>query len=81
MKLARDMSGKELIKQLGKYGYTVTRQTGNHVRLTTNINGEHHVTIPRDKVLRVGTLNNIIKEVSIHLEQDKDEIIKGIQDR
>ena len=37
MKLARDMSGKELIKQLGKYGYTVTRQTGNHVRLTTNI--------------------------------------------
>ena len=75
------MSGKELIKKLGKYGNTVTKQTGNHVRLTTNINGKHHVTIPRVKVLRVGTLNNIIKDVSIHLEQDKDEIIKGIQDR
>jgi predicted RNA binding protein YcfA (HicA-like mRNA interferase family) len=35
MKLPRDMSGDELARLLGEYGYTVTRQTGSHIRLTT----------------------------------------------
>ena len=37
MKLPRDIGGEELAKILNKYGYEVTRQTGNHLRLTTNI--------------------------------------------
>lgn len=57
MKLPRDIGGQELAKLLGKYGYSVTRQTGSHIRLTTLENGEHHITIPAHPVLRIGTLN------------------------
>ncbi len=46
MKIPRDLSGDELIKLLKTVGYEPTRQTGSHVRLTTQQNGEHHVTIP-----------------------------------
>lgn len=46
MKLPRDISGKDLIKALSFLDYEVTRQTGNHIRLTTKRNGEHHITVP-----------------------------------
>ena len=35
MRLPRDLSGAGLIKGLRKLGYAPTRQTGSHVRLTT----------------------------------------------
>jgi predicted RNA binding protein YcfA (HicA-like mRNA interferase family) len=35
VKLPRDVSGSDLVKALAKLGYTVTRQTGSHMRLTT----------------------------------------------
>ena len=31
---------------LKQYGYEITCQTGSHMRLTTMVGGEHHVTIP-----------------------------------
>jgi predicted RNA binding protein YcfA (HicA-like mRNA interferase family) len=34
MKLPRDVSGTDLIRALGRIGYTATRTTGSHVRLT-----------------------------------------------
>ena len=46
MKLPRDITGYDLAKSLAKLGYHVTRQTGSHIRLSTNENGEHHVTVP-----------------------------------
>lgn len=57
MKLPRDISGKELAKLLIHYGYSVTRQTGSHLRLTAHIDGEHHLTIPAHSSLRLGTLS------------------------
>lgn len=45
MKLPRDIGGEELAKLLKKYGYQTTRQTGSHLRLTTGIKEEHHITI------------------------------------
>ena len=36
--------------------------------MTTSLNGEHHVTIPRHQPLRVGTLQAILKEVANHLK-------------
>lgn len=56
MRLPRDVSGDELAQALQTFGYRVSRQTGSHVRLTTVERGEHHVTIPRHRSLRVGTL-------------------------
>ncbi len=75
MRLPRDVGGEELAKLLGKYGYEVTRQTGSHMRLSRREGDEHHVTIPRHKPLRVGTLSSILRDVSEHLEMDRDALI------
>lgn len=75
MKLPRDLSGSELISALKKCGYESTRQTGSHVRLTTQQKGEHHVTIPSHNYLRVGTLANILDDVSIHFGISRQELL------
>jgi predicted RNA binding protein YcfA (HicA-like mRNA interferase family) len=67
MRLPRDLDGEELAVLLRRYGYEVTRQTGSHMRLTTAQGGEHHITIPRHKPLRVGTLSAILRDVAEHL--------------
>ncbi len=72
MRLPRDVGGEELAKLLDTYGYEVTRQTGSHMRLTKREGTEHHVTIPRHKPLKVGTLNSILRDVADHLELDRD---------
>jgi predicted RNA binding protein YcfA (HicA-like mRNA interferase family) len=47
LKLPRDLSGTELARFLGRYGYEITRQTGSHIRLTSRMKDrEHHITIP-----------------------------------
>lgn len=67
MRLPRDVSGRDLARALEAFGYTVTRQTGSHLRLTTQQGGEHHITIPAHVQLRVGTLAAILGEVARHL--------------
>ena len=68
MRLARDLSGRALAKALETLGYQITRQTGSHLRLTTQERGEHHVTIPNHEALRVGTLAGILDEVAEHFQ-------------
>ena len=76
MKMPRDLNATELIRILKEYGYVVTRQTGSHIRLTTNKNGQHHITIPNHSPLKIGTLNSIIADVAIHLDKSKEEFKK-----
>ena len=71
MKIPRDTGGEELAKLRKRYGYQITRQTGSHIRLTSNLKGEHHITIPRHKALKVGTLNSILSDLAKYLEIDK----------
>ncbi len=79
MKVPRDIGGEELATLLGRYGYQVTRQIGSHMRLTSSYKGtEHHVTIPKHKPLKVGTLSNIVKEVASYLESDWRELAKDL---
>jgi len=78
MKLRRDISGIELAELLARYGYSVTRQTGSHLRLTTQIGGEHHLTIPAHSSLRVGTLSAILNEAAQHLKRDKSDLIREL---
>jgi predicted RNA binding protein YcfA (HicA-like mRNA interferase family) len=78
MKLPRNLGGNELAVLLGKHGYQVTRQTGSHMRLTTEQSGEHHITIPRHKPLRVGTLNAILKAVAQHLGMERTELLESL---
>ena len=79
MKLPRDMGGEDLAALLGRYGYKITRQTGSHIRLTSTSKGfEHHITIPRHKPLRVGTLSNIVNEVADYLETERQKLVKEL---
>lgn len=74
MKLPRDLSGKDVAQALKIFGYQVTRQTGSHMRLTTQERGEHHITIPAHDPLRVGTLAAILTTVAEHFELSRDEV-------
>jgi predicted RNA binding protein YcfA (HicA-like mRNA interferase family) len=76
MKLPRDISGQTLAKALLKLGYEPTRQTGSHIRLTTQLNGEHHVTVPAHNPLKIGTLNAILQAVAQHFELTRDALLK-----
>ena len=78
MKLPREISGKELAKLLKKYGYEITRQTGSHIRLTSAKKGEHHITIPAHKHLKIGTLSCILNDIADHFKTDKGDLIKEL---
>jgi len=78
MRLPKDISGDELISLLRRYGYQETRQTGSHIRITTTLKGEHHVTIPRQKPLRIGTLHSILRDVANHLDTELHALIEEL---
>lgn len=78
MRLPRDLSGEQLAFLLRRYGYQTTRQTGSHMRLTTLVEGEHHVTIPRHGALRVGTLSAILTSVAEHLGLARDDVATAL---
>ena len=78
MRLPRDLSGKDLAGLLGKYGYEVVRQTGSHIRLTTQQEGEHHITIPAHAALRVGTLSGILSDVAGHFQMEKADLAEKL---
>ena len=79
MRLPRDLGGEDLIRLLSRYGYRILRQTGSHIRLSSTLKGqEHHLTIPKHKPLRVGTLSRILKEVAAYLEMDYQDLIQEL---
>lgn len=78
MKLPRDVSGPNLVKSLRSLGYEVTRQTGSHVRITTHRKGDHHVTIPKHKSLKLGTLASILDDVAGHHGLSRDELLQQL---
>lgn len=78
MKIPRDLSGKELIRYLKIYGYSPTRQTGSHIRVTTQMNGEHHITIPNNDPLKIGTLTSILDSVATHLQITKQDLYSSL---
>lgn len=75
MKLPRDLTGVELSKRLARLGYAVTRQTGSHLRLTSDDRGQHHVTVPRHDPLRVGTLAAVLDAVAAHHGLSRDKLL------
>jgi predicted RNA binding protein YcfA (HicA-like mRNA interferase family) len=78
MKLPRDLSGQDFAKSLRSLGYETTRQTGSHIRLTTQQHGEHHVTIPNHSSLKIGTLAGILTDVSAHFGIARDTLAKQL---
>ncbi len=78
MKIPRDVGASELIKLLKPYGYTVTRQNGSHIRLTSEQINQHHITIPNHQPLKIGTLSAILSDVANHFGKSKEEFLKEL---
>jgi predicted RNA binding protein YcfA (HicA-like mRNA interferase family) len=63
------LSGRKLIKILGKIGYSPARQAGSHVVLVKNdISGKHAVVVPDHKEIDKGTLIEIIRQAGLKRE-------------
>jgi hypothetical protein len=50
------------------------------MRLTSQLHGEHHVTVPRHDPLRVGTLAAILDAVATHHGLDRDELLSRLME-
>ena len=66
MKLPRDVSGPEAVKALRRLGFMVTRQDGSHIRLSK---GGLHVTVPNHRTLLPKTLQSILRQANITVEE------------
>jgi predicted RNA binding protein YcfA (HicA-like mRNA interferase family) len=78
VKLPRDITGLELARRLTIMGYEISRQSGSHIRLTTQQYGEHHVTIPQHDPLKVGTFSAVLNDVAKHFSISRDDLIKRL---
>ena len=66
MKVPRDVNAADLINLLKHYGYSVIKQTGSHIRLSKVLDaGEHSITIPNHKPIKIGTLQSIAKDICL----------------
>ena len=76
MRLPRDVSGAELLAALRRLGYEASRQRGSHLRVTTQVNGEHHEVIPQHNPVKIKTLSSILKSVAQHHELTVAELLR-----
>lgn len=78
MKLPRNLSGAALVKALKKLGYQIVRQQGSHIRLTTEEDGQFHITVPNHNPMRVGTLSAILKKIAEHHQITLEELLRKL---
>lgn len=63
------ISGKELIKVLGRLDYEVDHQTGSHIILRQKETPYRRLTVPNHKEIAKGTLLAIIKQAGLTREE------------
>ena len=78
MRTPRDLSASDLEKALKDLGYEKTRQKGSHIRLTTNLDGVHHETIPNHDPIKIGTLSVILKSIANHHRMTVRELMEQL---
>ena len=78
MRLPRDLTGAQMMRALTKLGYSPTRQTGSHVRLTCESPVQHHVTVPMHDPLRIGTLAAVLTAVADAHGLKRDELLQWL---
>ena len=76
MKIPRDCTGQHLVKALRKFGYSIVRQSGSHIIMTTQRDGEHHVTVPNHRPIKVGTLHDTLKDIAAHHHLTVEELLR-----
>ena len=61
------ISGRELVKHLARFGYEVDRQRGSHIVLRMASAPYRRLTIPDHKVVAKGTLLAILRQAGLTL--------------
>ena len=80
MKIPRDIGASELVRALRVLGYELVRQDGSHLRLTTTLDGTHHVTVPNHRPLKTGTLlGGVLKPVAAHHKLTIEELLAKLE--
>ena len=76
MKIPRDISGRRLVQALCRdWDYRRVHQTGSHVVLETETPSHQRLAVPDHASLRIGTLNAILRIVSLHKSVTREEIV------
>lgn len=64
------ISGKDVIKKLHKFGFIAVRQKGSHIRLEKRyMDKVIKITVPLHPNLKKGTLKHILKDAGLTLEE------------
>ena len=71
MKLPRDLSGHQIVRALRRLGFIEERQEGSHIRLSR---ADLRVTVPNHSSIAPKTLQSILKQAQITIEQLKAEL-------
>ena len=78
MKLPRNVSGATLQASPRRLGYETMRQRGSHVRITTQLNGEHHEVVPMHNPIGAKTLSSILKSIARHHEVNVEDLLREL---
>jgi predicted RNA binding protein YcfA (HicA-like mRNA interferase family) len=74
------VSGQTVARALRELGYERIRTAGSHIRLTTQLNGTHHVTVPNHQPLKIGTLlGGVLKPVAAHHGLTVEELLARLR--
>jgi predicted RNA binding protein YcfA (HicA-like mRNA interferase family) len=76
VKLPRDLDGARLVRALKGLGYEPTRQSGSHIRITTQRDGENHEVIPNHRPIKAGTLSSILKRIAAHHGMGVEDLLR-----
>ena len=71
-KLPVSLSGKDVVKALGKVGYERDHQTGSHMIMRHKTPPHRRLTVPNHNEIAKGTLLAIIKQAGL----TKDEFLR-----
>jgi predicted RNA binding protein YcfA (HicA-like mRNA interferase family) len=66
VKLPRDISGAEAVRALRRLGFEIVRQEGSNIRMSK---GNVHVTVPNHRQLVPKTLQSILRQAEVTLEE------------
>jgi predicted RNA binding protein YcfA (HicA-like mRNA interferase family) len=80
MKVPRDLSGAQLVKILCRdWNYRVVHQEGSHIILQTDAPTPQRLSVPNHNPLRVGTLNGIVRAVSVHKNVERQQLLDALR--
>ena len=63
------VSGREIVKALGKVGYEFDRQRGSHIILRQITSPFRRIVVPDHKVAAKGTLRSILRETGLTIDE------------